>query len=720
MADYRKGPISSNLEDKTGEPPAYPSWYMDFIINPLDHMLNRTIGTAARRDANAKWNTMAPNEQSKFINDGLNSLSNLTTNPSVHETTRAPDELSKLYADWMPSAGTFRGHTFNALMQPNAVDDRPLAFRSTLAPFGTYANPDGSESVGFAWPAAVTEPINALQRLAQNSYTEDGRLGIPDPRHPENLSDMETLLWTGFGSNALKGTAGAALRPLQQPTILEQYHAANNLPHPGYGYLQEPVASTAEDALRWVRESGPIIDGELLSDTGKPSLMGSAVAGAQGNGISISGAHPNYQIMRDGSQVGRAYVREYPDTIQLGQLHVDPEVQRQGIATEAQRLLAQQYGKPTVPDVNLSESELARWMKNDPAAVSDYEPYFPGASSFSPKYGTEGYYASQGSGVMPGSRAASGELFSDTGKPSLMGAAVAGENARPGITAYHGSPHDFDKFSLDKIGTGEGAQAYGYGLYFAENEGVARSYRNALSDVTTQINGIDVDGFGKTGAPNQALRYVAKHKGDIDSALRHLRSYPRDKYRREAAKWLADNRKAVSAKVNGRMYEVNIKANPDDFLDWDKPLSQQSEAVRTKLGVPTPEKIAEAERLAKEIDRMNRRIDGDGFGGPHPDEAMRIKDDLVRQYLEIDPTESAWWKFDAKDSVARPEAAAKMREAGIPGIRYLDGNSRGTGEGSRNYVVFDDSLIEILKKYGLAGGAIGASSLFDFNTENQF
>jgi len=49
------------------------------------------------------------------------------------------------------------------------------------------------------------------------------------------------------------------------------------------------------------------------------------------------------------------------------------------------------------------------------------------------------------------------------------------------IRAYHGSPHTFDRFDLSKIGTGEGAQAYGHGLYFAENEGVARSYKTTLS-----------------------------------------------------------------------------------------------------------------------------------------------------------------------------------------------------------------------------------------------
>jgi hypothetical protein len=50
-----------------------------------------------------------------------------------------------------------------------------------------------------------------------------------------------------------------------------------------------------------------------------------------------------------------------------------------------------------------------------------------------------------------------------------------------GHIAYHGSPHKFDKFSLDKIGTGEGAQAYGHGLYLAESPEVAQTYKFAGS-----------------------------------------------------------------------------------------------------------------------------------------------------------------------------------------------------------------------------------------------
>lgn len=289
---------------------------------------------------------------------------------------------------------------------------------------------------------------------------------------------------------------------------------------------------------------------------------------------------------------------------------------------------------------------------------------------------------------------------------ALAAGAVKAEANPQGFIAYHGSPHDFDKFDMSKIGTGEGAQAYGHGLYFAENEGVAKGYRDALSP----------DGLGVV-----ARGRLRQHGGDIDKTIEYLRS--RDRPGDEP--FAINNRQALAelerAKAEGmkqgRMYQVRINANPDDFLDWDKPLSGQSDGVKSRLGVPSPDKIAEADRLANEIDRMNRVIDGHGYGrDPHPDEAMRIKDELVRQYLEIDPTESAWWKFDAKDAVARPEAAAKMREAGIPGIRYLDQGSRAAGEGSRNFVVFDDNIIDILKKYGIVPGmAAGANALSNYD-----
>jgi hypothetical protein len=73
-----------------------------------------------------------------------------------------------------------------------------------------------------------------------------------------------------------------------------------------------------------------------------------------------------------------------------------------------------------------------------------------------------------------------GDSAAATEAPSAAAVASVPEPV-PGIRAYHGSPAAFDRFSNDYIGTGEGAQAYGVGHYAAENEGIARSYRDALS-----------------------------------------------------------------------------------------------------------------------------------------------------------------------------------------------------------------------------------------------
>ena len=66
------------------------------------------------------------------------------------------------------------------------------------------------------------------------------------------------------------------------------------------------------------------------------------------------------------------------------------------------------------------------------------------------------------------------EGLRDTAQGVMMGTTAPGDVPPPGIVAYHGSPHSFDQFDTSKIGTGEGAQAYGHGLYFAGNEGVAQ------------------------------------------------------------------------------------------------------------------------------------------------------------------------------------------------------------------------------------------------------
>jgi hypothetical protein len=262
------------------------------------------------------------------------------------------------------------------------------------------------------------------------------------------------------------------------------------------------------------------------------------------------------------------------------------------------------------------------------------------------------------------------------GSPSVIGPASFS------IRAHHGTPHKVDRFSTGKIGTGEGAQAYGWGLYFAEAQEVASSYRKAGRNL-----GIIKDGDGQwwtTDGPKTIAGPFATS--------------------REA--------EAVAEAPAGNLYTVTLKVEDDQLLDWDKPLSEQPEAVRSALANYRPSSIPEGRTL----ESMDGKF-------------------LYRMALG-----------DLADS-SGPDAAAKAASAlfasrGIRGIRFLDGNSRGKAaasifekdgvwnvvyndpangmavrtdtfateaeakalvdglEGSYNYVIFDEADIEILEENG--------------------
>ena len=239
--------------------------------------------------------------------------------------------------------------------------------------------------------------------------------------------------------------------------------------------------------------------------------------------------------------------------------------------------------------------------------------------------------------------------------------------------AYHGSPFDFDKFDLDFLGKGEGDQKYGRGSYLSEAKQIAERYK---------------------------------------------KKFPNDKQ-------------------EGFLYKVNVDKPVDEFLDFQLPVSQQSEKVQEFW------KDFYKGKNKKELDRI---FEGAG---------SQASDIAGTKVLE-DPTGQDLMTFygslfgDASD----PNDYQKMLnyrnifsddliKADIPGTRYLDPSQRGMGyeinvegapepfkgynykealevvdelknegikasraqSGMRNVVVFNPELIKIVKKYGVAGAA---------------
>lgn len=261
------------------------------------------------------------------------------------------------------------------------------------------------------------------------------------------------------------------------------------------------------------------------------------------------------------------------------------------------------------------------------------------------------------------------------------------------IKAYHGSPHDFDQFDLSKIGTGEGAQAYGHGLYFAENPEVAEGYKKSISRNPEHLTAI-AKFHGLTGDAAEMLsqqfasNFGGKHFNDWLDDIKGAADDPLLSQRvRSAAKEISE--KSVEAsdayakmKSAGHMYEVGIGAHPDHFLDWDKPLSEQHPVAREVL-----------EKLIGKPPGTSRYLDDTLLAAPTKSGGQEYKAHVGRIYNEMSRGNSA-------------DFSRTLKESGVPGIKYLDGGSRASGDGTRNYVVFNHDLVKIARKY-VAPGAVG-------------
>lgn len=254
-----------------------------------------------------------------------------------------------------------------------------------------------------------------------------------------------------------------------------------------------------------------------------------------------------------------------------------------------------------------------------------------------------------------------------------IGSAGGRPRAATGLRAYHGSPYDFERFDIGRVGTGEGAQQYGHGLYFSDAEDVARKYRRSLSEMPWAATGLleaadqAAQRVGLNDAEQALLRRAVKIKV-AEEEIDPVSAFLPDVLPKEIPANVRVDRLREAAEAMehpGRMYEVRIAADPDQLLDWDKPLANQSEAVRNAV-LP----------LMREIDRFPASATGQ---------------DALRSAQA------------ALGGVGQEQISSLLREVGVPGIRFLDPNARATGavEGLNNYVIFDDQLIEILRKCGL-------------------
>ncbi|MEI7815585.1 MAG: PLxRFG domain-containing protein [Desulfuromonadales bacterium] len=251
------------------------------------------------------------------------------------------------------------------------------------------------------------------------------------------------------------------------------------------------------------------------------------------------------------------------------------------------------------------------------------------------------------------------------------------------MTAWHGSPHDHDGFSTDKIGTGEGAQAYGYGLYFAGSKDVAEWYRTKLSGrkwVLDTPNGTTMSlgdwmqmmfpesmlekelGTVFNSLSQAVFHFISSNTGNIQDAIKTV-SQIRGQQRYASYNWnfYADVQRVLQSIADqgtnfrnqaGKLYQVELSPKEEEYLQWDKPLSEQSEVIKKAVADQVPE---------HKIDRYG---------------SLRYGDKMIQSDEQKELTGRDLYMLFKMKTGSEKAASEYLHSIGIRGIKYLDGNSR--------------------------------------------
>ena len=253
------------------------------------------------------------------------------------------------------------------------------------------------------------------------------------------------------------------------------------------------------------------------------------------------------------------------------------------------------------------------------------------------------------------------------------------------IPAYHGTPHTLapeagaplGKFRTSKIGTGEGAQAYGHGLYFAGKREVAEHYRQALGydPDKMKINGRQInDEYNRFAGNPKATNLDYQIAEGIERLMMNespqdvISYFKENNFDPKAIKYIKD----AKFETYGSLYKVELAPKDSEYLLYDKTLGEQPKGVQDKLK------------------KFLREQEGEDTWQYRKDQDYR---DITNNVLEDMP---------------EPEISKRLKEAGIPGIKYLDGSSRSKGEGDYNYVIFDEADVAITDKLFMPASEAGA------------
>lgn len=275
-------------------------------------------------------------------------------------------------------------------------------------------------------------------------------------------------------------------------------------------------------------------------------------------------------------------------------------------------------------------------------------------------------------------------------------------------SAWHGSPHDFDTFDLGAIGTGEGNQAHGWGLYFAKKKSVSRNYQKVLSkrlgtsnpklfkvEIPDEKTMLDEDKYFKEQNKDIINKIVsAVNDLEIDkrkALLDHYKEHPAYPVNKEYEKILGkiqsinQDREYITDALVNNVSKIKEKiareAAAEYGYNFDELKADNTFEMAKKLIGEINEKLSALEK-EKEVEGAKEKI----------------KEDKILESIGDTFTKTPYTGRDVYVALSKAFGGDKgasefLNSTGVKGITY-DGYTDG-----RCYVVFDDKAIKVIEKY---------------------
>ena len=281
-------------------------------------------------------------------------------------------------------------------------------------------------------------------------------------------------------------------------------------------------------------------------------------------------------------------------------------------------------------------------------------------------------------------------------------------------SAWHGSPHDFDTFDLGAIGTGEGNQVHGWGLYFAKDKKVSDLYRRELSLIHDVDKGtlfkVDVPDTKEMIDEQQSLNILSKEtKQNLNAAINALPEQEKEVFINEYTNSPLFNHYAKKEidELGSKFEQLDneYRLLKDEYLDkflkedlnkiTQRNLNRLSEKYNIDLKAlkENPNSIKDIKNQLdtmwfnafKEFGMTKQRYRDTYWGKYKKDFSSLLNDSGINGrdfYLAL-----------SKALGSAKQASEHLNKYGVKGITYV-----GEQDG-RCYVVFDDKAIKVIEKY---------------------